>query len=66
MEVVQPPKVEVLTTASSGSSFDIDALLAKYKYSSSTYTPAVTTTDYQVAKKTSVSMLIADFTDNNP
>ena len=55
VEVVQAPKVEMVTTASSGSSFDIDALLAKYKYSSSTYTPAVTITDYQVAKKTSVS-----------
>ena len=56
VEVVQAPKVETVTTASSSSSFDIDALLAKYKYSTSSYTPApaVTTNDYQVTKKSSI------------
>lgn len=58
--VTEAPKVEV-TTTSTGGSLDIDALLAKYKYSSSSYTPAVTTTDYQVAKRTSVSRSIVDY-----
>lgn len=62
--VREAPKVEKVTTSSYGSSLDMDALLAKYKYSSSSYTPAVTTTDYKVFKKTSVSMFIADFMNN--
>lgn len=61
VEVVQAPKVEVTTTSSASysSSLDIDALLAKYRYTPSSYTPAVTTTDYQVVKKTSVSVQFA-------